>query len=567
MKKKFFLASVLAAALSFSCSDDIVDKGDVNGGKGEVGYVKVTVNLPTVSGNSVKAGNGNDVFDDGLADEYKVNNIILAFFQGASETEATCLEAHSLTSLAGTEAGGNVTVKYPSGVIEITKPKGNDKVYALAIVNNGGYFSVEGNKLKFNGKDFSGNLLALNDVAQTVDLDKMAKVGTDANFLMTNAPASNQPGKQESDSKEGHQVTTLVSLTIYSTQAAAESDAANANQIYVERAVAKVTTSVKNGTDNTLTISNPGSTYDGATVKFEGWRLNLTNKEYYPIRNVSAWSTWDGYYADAEVNRFFGYAPNPYRVYWAIDPNYGSTNDDDLNRFTAADAPESWNNMSANEYCAENTTMATEMKANNLTSILLQATFKLKDGKDDDNLFILGNNSAIYSENDFVQFATAQLTGANALGAGESLKISSNPTGGLTVKDSQTLKSLIEVQGNEGGLTEDQAKAILEASDGTIRFYKGGVMYYYTSLIKHFGDDPTKYEGDKNNPAYEEEKHLGRYGVVRNNWYEININSVSGPGEPDIPEVPEEPADKEHSYINAQVNILSWAKRTQDVDL
>ena len=104
MKKKFFLASVLAAALSFSCSDDIVDKGDVNGGKGEVGYVKVTVNLPTVSGNSVKAGNGNDVFDDGLADEYKVNNIILAFFQGASETEATCLEAHSLTSLAGTEA-------------------------------------------------------------------------------------------------------------------------------------------------------------------------------------------------------------------------------------------------------------------------------------------------------------------------------------------------------------------------------------------------------------------------------------------------------------------------------
>lgn len=45
------------------------------------------------------------------------------------------------------------------------------------------------------------------------------------------------------------------------------------------------------------------------------------------------------------------------------------------------------------------------------------------------------------------------------------------------------------------------------------------------------------------------------------------INSVSGPGEPEIPGIPDEPVNKEHSFINAEINILSWAKRTQDVDL
>ena len=56
--------------------------------------------------------------------------------------------------------------------------------------------------------------------------------------------------------------------------------------------------------------------------------------------------------------------------------------------------------------------------------------------------------------------------------------------------------------------------------------------------------------------------------MLRNNWYELNITSVSGPGEPEIPE-PEDPdrPDGTHSFINAQINILSWAKRTQDVEL
>ena len=87
-------------------------------------------------------------------------------------------------------------------------------------------------------------------------------------------------------------------------------------------------------------------------------------------------------------------------------------------------------------------------------------------------------------------------------------------------------------------------------------------MFYYTTVIKHFNSI-----SEAGVTEYDENKHLGLYGVVRNNWYDIRINSVSGPGEPEIPEIPDEPVNKEHSFINAEINILSWAKRTQDVNL
>ena len=105
-------------------------------------------------------------------------------------------------------------------------------------------------------------------------------------------------------------------------------------------------------------------------------------------------------------------------------------------------------------------------------------------------------------------------------------------------------------------VSEDELKRI-----GEIRYYKDGECYYYTQAIKHFGQD-YKLGDDKEDPKY-----LGRYGVVRNNWYELTINSVSGPGEPEITPPDGGHVDDEEGYIKCTINILSWAKRSQDVDL
>lgn len=551
MKKNLFLTGILTTAFLFGCSDDVPDKGGVNGVTGDVGYVKVAINLPTVSGNSVKA-NGNDIFDDGIEAEYKVNDIILAIFEGTDENDADFKEAQNLSGLLAMQSGdNNVTVKYKSDVLEIGKPGDNKNVYALAIVNGSKLFSVDENKkLKFDGTDFSGKLSKLNTVAQNVDLSKIANL-EGQNFLMTNAPITNKPAG--SSVTDGREVTTLVKLKVYDTKAKAEADWENADKIYVERAVAKVTTSVKSTGGNTLTISAPGMAYDEATVTFEGWKLNLTNKTYFPVRNVSNWSTWEGYNTGTDVNRFFGETANPYRVYWAIDPNYTNTvvqGTTDLNVIT--ELPEGqWNMMDKDEYSAENTTTAGQMKRARLTGVLLKAKFTLKDGTENDNLFMLGTSSSIFKEDQLLTFLKATL--------GYDLQVKSGATA-QTITTAEKVKEVFEFK-DATAMDDTKAGDILKTCSDKIRFYKGGVMFYYTTVIKHFNylvDDGT---------TYDENKHLGLYGVVRNNWYDIRINSVSGPGEPEIPEIPDEPVNKEHSFINAEINILSWAKRTQDVNL
>lgn len=560
MKKKLFLAGLLVAALmTASCSDDISDdKGGLNDSKNEVGYVKVSINLPSASGNMTKANeNGNDNFDDGVEAEYNVNDAILAIFEGTSESDATCINTKNLTDLIPAKVGGNITVKYSTGTIEIQKPSDNKKLYALVIANG---------KSTYENRLAGKKLSDLNTVAESVDLSKIADTSGEGNFLMTNSPISNGAGATK-PMPEGHQVTTLVPLTVYDTKAQAEVD--SPDQIYLERAVAKVTTSV-NGDNNKLTINsgNQDATYNGATVTFEGWRLQLTNKNFYPVRNVADWKTWNTYYVGGELNRFYGYVANPFRVYWAIDPNYGTTNDNDLNKYQNVSDVTEWNGMGNNEYCAENTTTAGQMSQSNLTTVLLKAKFRLKDATEDDNLFMGANTSAIYKESDFIVWIKSKLTGENALSSSENIKVKDDATEATITTAEGVQAVLCKNDGSaDSELSDAQAAAILTATDGTIKFYKGGVMYYYSTVIKHFGNNPTEFNGDTANPSYEEDKHLGRYGVVRNNWYELRINSVSGPGEPEIPTIPDEPVDKKHSYINAEINVLSWAKRTDDIDL
>ena len=100
-----------------------------------------------------------------------------------------------------------------------------------------------------------------------------------------------------------------------------------------------------------------------------------------------------------------------------------------------------------------------------------------------------------------------------------------------------------------------------------IKTYKNGESYYI-ARIKHFGDDLTPWNAGDVPYGTDNDKYLGRYGVLRNNWYDLTINKISGPGYPDVPEVKPNTADDEDTkYINVSVKILDWAKRSQSWDL
>lgn len=614
------MAWTMAATLVMAACSDSLDESSGNGNDlntDGTGYVKIALNLPSTSGTSTRADSENDDFNDGLAAEYKVNNVILALFYGEKESNATCKWAVDLGALDFSEklpADDNITTKSDFLVREVPKPGilagGNpENVYALAIVNGSDYFGISStdNKLTFNAKpttgtaaNFKGDYADLFEAINTVDVDleRIASTTTNGgNFMMTNAPISDKPSVISSSATGWNpNITTLVKLDIYDDEPSAE--AATPNSIYVERVVAKVTVKV-NDIDGTVDneISVKGDTYKGATVKFDNWTLQNTNKKTYLVRNVigsetdAAWKAWAGYFntkaTDGEYNRFVGRTVGPVRTYWGIDPNYNKVERGNLdanfdiipfqsqsinwkvpaNSSTQTDAEDVL-------YCGENTTEATAMLDNQLTSVLLKATFKPEGVSSDDQTFFTCNGvSTIYTVEEMTTSFENVLAIAGdgyKLADGESIEVKASLTEGTTITQEADLNNVFEIRSTTGtgypkSLSENQYKEIWKKYKN-IKCYKDGVTYYYATVIKHFGDVYTP--KDETNPEnYTEANHLGRYGVLRNNWYELQINSVSGPGEPEIPELPEEPADKEHRYINCEINILSWAKRSQGVDL
>lgn len=567
MKKVKYLTLLFAASMFAACSDNLDDTGSGGvGGTSDKGYIRVALNLPTTSGVNSRAANDN--FNNGIEAEYKVNDAILVLFTGGSEAGATYSQAFDITPAlqSGPGSNENITTRYTTASIEINKPASGN-VYGLVILNNNGLFQVKTGTSELQWKatentaysNFSGNLSTLNNTSYAI-----ANVTTIANstettggFLMTNAPKADKKGTEAQTSQN---VTTLVQLTVRDNKDAA--DAAAPDEIYVERAVAKTTAKV-DANGSTLTVTE--GDFKNATVEFQGWSLNTTNKTTYLVRNVNDWRTWANYSMPIDAtagsgNRFFGNDAAFYRVYWAIDPNYNSKDKTNLSTYepnstiswTAIDNSSTASGSEHPQYCLENTTSESYMLETELTGVLFKAKFTPDGATDGSNFFMLANKSEIYTEENFVNLVNTIL-GAVTISA-------SNISGeGGTYTTKETVASWLSI-------TEENAQNLLNDSriGGDIKFYKGGVCYYYSAFIKHFGDDLTPFTSS----PYTPDGHLGRYGVVRNNWYELNITKVTGPGSPEIPEPDDEKTpDDTESWIRCAINVLSWAKRSQDVEL
>ena len=94
---------------------------------------------------------------------------------------------------------------------------------------------------------------------------------------------------------------------------------------------------------------------------------------------------------------------------------------------------------------------------------------------------------------------------------------------------------------------------------------------FYRVPIRHFTDTETPwastatmtnnstaqaYQADGSATA--EQRYLGRYGVVRNNWYTVNITSVTHVGYPVIPELTTDADDQVEQLLNATLRISGW---------
>lgn len=570
MKIKHYFGLAVIAAMTASCSSN-EDLGTAGPGTGTneagVGYATFSINLPTTSGTRAS----NPELTPGETNEYDVfNATLLVFKKPTTETpegKYTFVEHVDLGSMQPwkdpSETGVTTQAKITAKLSQVDK---SGEYFALVLLNNG-----SGADAKVNlPTDETTTYSAWNKENNATDkFDK-----TDKGFYMANAPLYNATDKS---------VTTLVAIDkskIFPTEAQASSGEAAAD-IYVERGLAKVTLTAATKDVKPVATS---SSYVGDKVKISNWALDVTNKKTFPIHNVDELGYEDIWKNEAATSgpstqRFVDNNPETpvKRVYWGKDPNYSNST---LNTDESARAAE-FNYVKANTevtadptkplYCLENTFNLTNMMQGQTTRVIFKASytpngFTEEDGK---TFYKIGTSVALWKEKDLKDHIKAAVTKVitDATEGNTTIDLAAEDNNITTAGNHEIKAANITVTGHK--VTDAEVKAVNDKVGLTekagISTYANGESYYI-ARIKHFGDALTPWKSGvygENNLAY-----LGRYGMLRNNWYELDVQNVSGPGYPDVPEVkPNTPDDEDDKYIKVSVKILSWAKRSQKVDL
>lgn len=576
MKIKHLFGLAVIAAMTASCSSN-EDLGTAGPGTGTneagVGYATFTINLPSVSGTRADAG-GAEV-NPGSEDEYTVSDATALIFQeyGADEGSYKFVESVNLpVTGAWEDAEGGVT-KSKKLVAKLTNVDTKNTYGVLVLLNN----NITGGvkiALPTAGQSY-------NDWNKTVLSPDLAELAKTSEFYMANAPLC-----------ESGKVTTLVTIDktkIYATETEAKTK--TSADVYVERGVAK------------MTVADPGkiTVKDKATsaetkseVTFNKWALDITNKKTFAVHNIDGLSKQ--FPAIWTTARFSGLNS---RVYWGKDPNYNNedlkkndaTGDDlrdkEFNSITAtSEINKDFTTTTATNpvYCLENTFNLANMYQGQTTRVIFKAKYApMNDAgvslaETDGTFYTIGNMKNILKEADLVAAvnaaATSVLSGCTVDYEANLKKEGSHVITLADIKDASG--ATLVADKDYGGTTGQDIVAAINDKLGLktgrkeemvgINTYLKGVTYYI-ARVKHFGDALTEWKSGENY-GDNNDKYLGRYGMLRNNWYELKVGNVYGPGYPGVPPVdPNQPDDENEKYLSVSVKILDWAKRSQSVDL
>lgn len=605
--KKIYLPLALAATLSLGAcsSDNVVDNGGsspIDLSKG--GFVKMSLNLPTDNNRGSRAE-----LDDGLDNEYGIKNAYLVLFEGGDDENAATIKGAYALNSSNFEAVGDdpnhVTItKRIAFANDTKKPSDSNKhIYALVVLNNNGLFTVDGTTHTLN---FAANITP-GDYATTANFANFSKAIASTNtdgktpfasdvatngIFMTNAPLCTKPGGATAPGATAA-IKTLADVTdnIYTTEAEAKSKPAA--EIYVERAVAKVTVQDKND----KLVANQKISY-----KLYNWVVDNTNKKSYIVRQYD--KDWNGINsdkattADANKYRFVWDKPvNPnatdanklYRTAFAQDPEYATTTANDANYNRNMTMSTDFGDEHP-QYCNENTFKVEAQNQDQTTRVVLGVKMSAPGTStyDADLYTVNDNKEVVYTEASLAERLKNILlndptvnTWAENHKTDASFNITFNTdAAGATTITKATFKGKTTTPGaTEETLESFTTEQLNKALPNIVR-YKGGVAYYAVR-IKHFGDSDTPWnvagqdvKPGGNSLIYPNPSagasdgwFLGRYGVVRNNWYDISVKKIQTLGDATIPAFTTDPDDVLENYISVSINVLSWSKHTQDAEL
>lgn len=312
----------------------------------------------------------------------------------------------------------------------------------------------------------------------------------------------------------------------------AEKDA-NRVKVTLERLASKIMVKERNG---------GATTEAGAKFTFVNWTLDALNTTFYPwAKKVNTQTNVSG-------------TPSFYtNNFYTIDPNYTHNTGIEYNKVVNYVPVVTWLADGATEYCIENTMKAPEQLFERATRVTIKSTYYPKSAWTGD-WFSYGNKQ--YETLALLQTAYDVPENVNLRAACDKFyaKIKAYYNNVISAADFKALTTTHLSGVSNGG------EVVKE--DGCINWYQNGLTYYWYE-IRH--DD-----GINNAMAF------GKYGVVRNNWYELTVNSVKKPGTPWYPDIvnpgpgdpdPKDPIDEMEGYLGVTVKVSPWVKWSHNIDL
>lgn len=515
-KQLFFCSLTGLTLLAASCSsnDEALNGGDGTTSEGKT-YAQIAISVANSATTRADGDNtGDDVF--GTDDEYTVNDLTVVL---ANENDiAMQVITPTLKTVSNKdEADKQVRVTEP-----FTCTPGTYKVYVLANYKN-------------SQNALTPIIKGSTDMKAEFGLTDIAKLSTTDNFFMTNTfvPKAqdivekgatgkevDDAGKEMTDGK-----TNLNLLTVD-----------------VERAVSKVTfDNTDNQSFNVMVGDNKI-----ATATLEGASLINLNKKMYLVKG-----------GRTATNKPAGVTDEwPY----PMDPNYSQTSIDEVyckanfeqRSATVFPAP-----STATFYCPENTMEGSAQLNGQTTGVV----YKVKYAPEAAYYTELAAENGTDSYSQMFEKVLALGDGVRDAAITKTIFTDADKTDGTFYSyNGYVFKSMAGARlykaiatANPGADAAAVNTAFTKGNEDGIQTYTKGDCYY-TAWIKH-NPGGTTMQQDK-------------YGVVRNFWYELRVNSIKklGYSKPTYKD-PKDPDDKAEASIQVQVNIKKWRWVKQNVDL
>lgn len=617
---KFFMGFASLAMLA-ACSDDapVNDGGNVIPGDGTTAYMSVMLSAPGDFGRSTDFENGDEV--DGALVPGTEHDITSAKFFFFDENGNFALNA-KLTSpdFGDSSQMPNIEWESKSNILVLEDLKSNTFPRYMLTVLNMPDFEAE-TTLQATAEKLTAESYQADGYIASVGADKVS------NFVMTTSSYRRSSNLGSDLTVDSRYAVNELQPSDFKVTPSDAMNSANAVVVYVERLAAKVEVDVnvtvaankktyeKDGVNHTIYKLNQtvagdendnntgGSTNPTADadlyVEILGWSLNATaNQSHMSKQLQTAWFTTQPFAAWENATKF--------RSYWAYSYPYtlGTGCESVLNyvKYTDINADALHPGLGADhpQYCYENTNApANILKLNTATNkydvynsrvthVVLNTRLCDSEGND---VSALNFRGTLFTESHLKNYALNALKNANELNYWVSKNGVVDPDVNQPAEFQQVGVDAIGFEGMDGTM----AQAVFKYT-GTAKLYKrtetGGVVKFEayddaseleTALNALASSLPIEWYNTRNIYYIPVEHNAmrsattnnveGYYGVVRNHWYKIEINSFSKVGhgiyDPDdetITVKPEEPEDT-YYYLGAHINVLSWRVIKQNVDL